>query len=159
MLAPGTYLLALSKGHSDPAPVEDPVVVSGPTSMQGTHTSYKALRTAGTVVGVGSAIAGIIVIGLGLVRQKDSCDAAGNNCQSQADPDWTKVGVGVGVIVVGAILGAVMNKSDTASVRVVPFMTPESIRPVRSASTSVGADSLSSRTPGWQPGLGLACTF
>jgi hypothetical protein len=159
MLAPGTYLMALSKGHSDPAPAEDPVVVSGPTSMQGTHTSYKALRVASAVVGIGSAVAGVIVIGLGLMRQKDECDATGNNCQSQADPDWTKVGIGVGVIVVGAIASAIMNKSDTASVRVVPFLTPESIRPVGQTSTPAGADALSRRAPALLPGLGLAYVF
>ncbi|MBI5532280.1 MAG: hypothetical protein HY898_06180 [Deltaproteobacteria bacterium] len=157
-LPPGSYIMALSKGTStDPAPVEEPVVVNGPTSLQGTHTSYKALRVASAVVGIGSAIGGVILIGFGLMKSKDTCDAAG--CKTEADPDWNKVAVGAGVIIVGAIASAIMNKSDTATVRVVPFLTPESIRPVGQTHGPAFTDTLSTRAPAILPGLGLAYTF
>lgn len=156
LLPPGTYQMALASGSGDPVAVEEPVVIEGPSTLRAKHTSYAPLRVAGAILGVGAAIGGIYLMGTGLLRSKDTCDAAGN-CSTEPDVDTQKVLIGAGVLVVGAVVGGLLQgKSDGAEIMVSPLVVPTRSR-VPGASLP-GHDALST-SPWLTPGLTVSAIF
>jgi hypothetical protein len=149
----GSYSMALTKGNGAPVEVEEMVQVSGPSTLQGTYTSYAALRTAGTIVSIASVLGGGFLVFTSFDRV-EKCDGAG--CRQEIDVDSTKLIVGGVVLIGGAIGGGIMaGKSDEATVRVLPAASGA----LPGRATAWGSDRSRAPAGGALPGLSVAVTF
>jgi hypothetical protein len=150
----GSYSMALTKGNGSPIEVEDMVRVDGPSTLQGTYTSYSALRTAGSVLGIVSVVGGIILAVTSFDRV-EKCQE--NICEEDIEIDKTRLIASGVVLLGGGIAGSIMaNKSDEASIRILPAAS--GALPSR---TTAWGSSDRGRTPasGALPGLSVAVTF
>jgi hypothetical protein len=151
-VAAGSYSMALSKGNGSPIEAEELVRVDGPSTLQGTYTSYAGLRVAGFAVGLASIIAGGYLV-ISSFGTKDVCE--GNFCQSEVDVDTTRLVLGSVVLVGGSIAGSVMaGKSDETSIRVLPAAS--GALPGRG---SVAASDRQRAGSGPVPGVSVALSF
>lgn len=151
----GSYSMALTKGNGSPIEVEDMVRVDGPSTLQGTYTSYSALRTAGSVLGIASVVGGIILVFTSFDRV-EKCQ--GNVCEDDIEVDRTKLIVGGVVLIGGGIAGSVMaSKSDEASIRILPAASGA----LPGRATAWGASDRGRAPAGGTalPGLSLVATF
>ncbi|HEU4412679.1 MAG TPA: hypothetical protein VFS43_45970 [Polyangiaceae bacterium] len=149
----GTYPMALSKGNGSPIEAEEPVQVTGPSTLQGTYTSYAALRTTGTVISIASVLGGAFLVFTSFDRV-EKCEAG--VCQQEIDVDSTKLVVGGVVLIGGAIAGGIMaSKSDEATIRVLPAASGA----LPGRATAWGSDRSRAPAGGALPGLSVAVTF
>lgn len=148
----GSYSMALSKGNGSPVEVEELVRVDGPSTLQGTYTSYSRLRITGVVVGLASLLAGGYLV-ISSFGNEEVCD--NGYCLDKVALDTTRLVLGSAVIIGGSIAGGIMaSKSDEATVRVVP--TASGALPGR------GSVALSDRQragSGPVPGVSVALSF
>ncbi len=144
-LPTGTHRIGLSHNGKTIVEPDDPVVITGSGTLHGTYTSHLGLRVTGLVVNLASIAVGITL----MVTAIHGAECTGNVC-SEGSVDDTKLGVGVGVLIVGSIVGSVlMIQKDTADISFVP-MTPVA---------SSGSKELAVlRAPGLQP-QGMALQF
>ena len=107
MLPRGTQILAMSKGKGKPIEVDDEVVLSGPSTIDGRYKSNDSFRSTGIAIGAGIGVAGA-AMGMWGLHKKNST-----------------LGYG-GLAVVGASLLVALvfaYESDDVSIRVVPTST------------------------------------
>jgi len=111
--------LALSEG-SGSAKTAAPIVLQGPSRIQGTYVSRLGLRTAGILTFFGSIIAGVAIgfIGSG----KETCDASG--CSRTVS---TGAGIAAfSVAFAGGITGIVLAfQPDKFDIRIAPLSTAD----------------------------------
>jgi hypothetical protein len=99
----------LSLNGGAPVEVDGALVLSGPASVRGEYTSNQGTRTAGVVIGLGAILVGGAVMFSGL------------SSDSEDGPDTSRIYVGGGIMLVGAIAWAVMvSVKDRAELVVLP---------------------------------------
>ncbi len=150
----GTYSMALSKGNNGtPVETEEMVRIDGPSTLQGTYTSYATLRGVGVAVVVASLIGGGYLIYTSF-DSEEVCQ--GGLCADETKVDKTQLIGGSALLIGGTILGSVLSgKSDEASIRVVPAAS--GALPGR-AQTAWASDRARPAS-GPLPGLSVAVTF
>lgn len=154
-LPAGSYPMALSRGNNSPVEAEELVRVDGPSTLQGTYTSYAALRTAGVVTSVASVLGGGYLIFTSF-DQVSKCDAAG--CQDEVDVDSTRLIAGAVVLLGGSIAGGVMaSKADEVGIRVLPAAA--GALPGRALAWGASDRSRPPAGGGALPGVSVALTF
>lgn len=122
---------ALAKEGGPVIPVQYSVVIRGPTEIRGIYVDRRSTRTAGTIVGIGGTLAGIVMLALSGGHEV-ACDNSGY-CYRRATIDGNLVAGGIGVILGSVIIGAVLHSQrDEAiiSVRPLTFGSVGSARPV-----------------------------
>ena len=161
-LPSGSYVMALSKGTGEPVDVDDPVTLSGDSTLQGQHTSYLAMRVVGTIITIGSVVGGLALIVSGLLPTKEDCETVNQQqqCTNTMDVNTDLVIGGSVLLVGGIIVGQLMHgKSDGATITLVPTAPGAAAawRQFRTAGIS-GADRQGFSTL-VLPGLSLAASF
>jgi hypothetical protein len=115
----GIHRLALSLGGGKAIEAADPVELQGPATLHGTYESRAGTRTLGWVLFGVSLGAGSLIAATSL-RTRQTCDSTGF-CYTDKAINGTQLGIGVGVMLVGGIVGAILGATkDKAIIEVVP---------------------------------------
>jgi hypothetical protein len=143
-LPTGTHRLALSQGNGPAVEVEEPVTLSGPSSLEGTYVSYKGTRIAGWLVFAGSLVAGTaLMLSARSTENKQSCYGTYCSTMPETSVDSTQLALGGGVMVVGSLVGVILAlKRDEASIQTSSQAAAASGRPIarRGAPKELGGD-------------------
>jgi hypothetical protein len=148
-LPTGTHHIGLSHNGRMVIEPDEPTVITGSGTLHGTYTSHLGLRVAGLLVDIASVAVGVTLMVTAIHTSEDCTSGA---CIEEDSVDDTKIGVGIGVLVVGSLVGTVlMLQRDTADISFVP-MGPMA---------SSGSRELSAlRAPAYQPqGMALQLRF
>jgi hypothetical protein len=146
----GTQRLALSQHGGSAVEADDPVDLRGSSTLYAHYDSHAAIRTVGWVIGLASAVGGIVI----MVTSFDfSCSQAQQQAGQCSFVDTTQFIAGLAVAVVGGIVGGLMaGVGDHATIQLVPSMSSSPLR------LPGASESLVAATPE-APGLGLRLRF
>ncbi|WP_394837533.1 hypothetical protein LVJ94_11555 [Pendulispora rubella] len=136
----GEQTLAVS--YEGRKPIDVPLIVRGPSKIQIDYTSNLDVRVAGLVIGIASVGGGIAAAVVGHNQGDINCgqDSAGSYRCRETERDYTMIGVGLGVALVGGIVGTIMALThDEAKLTVAP---PESKTAQAPSTTSARADAV-----------------
>ena len=115
----GIHRLALSLRGGKAIEAEDPVELRGPATLHGTYESHAGTRTLGWVIFGVSLAAGTLIAATSLRTTQGTCGT--NFCNTDRTIDGTQLGIGVGIMLAGGILGAILGVTkDKAIIEVVP---------------------------------------
>jgi len=137
----GENTLAVS--YEGRTPIDVPLIVRGPAKVEIDYTSNLDVRVAGVVIGIGSVVGGIAAAVVGYNQWDDNCgrDSYGyQSCSRLLDPNYTVMGIGLGVAILGGLVGTVMALThDEAKLNVAP---PEPKTAQAPSTTSPRADAV-----------------
>lgn len=120
---PGVHRLALSEHGGRVVEADDPVEVSGPSTLRVHYDSRVGVRVAGYVIGVGSAITGIVLMA---TSYNGNCNPNTSNCQQF---NTGQLVAGIVTLIAGGIVGGVMAAvGDRAELQLVPMGAAGPIR-------------------------------
>ncbi len=119
----GVHRLALSEHGGHVVEAEDPIEVGGPSTLRAHYESRIGIRVAGYVVGVASAVTGIVLIA---TSYNGNCNPSTSNCQQF---NTGQLVAGFVTLVAGGIVGGVMASiGDKANLQLVPMGAAGPIR-------------------------------
>jgi hypothetical protein len=143
----GPHHLALSKEGGPAVPVEEPVVVQGPSLLRASYDDRSALRVTGWVVGITGIVGGIVMIASSS-RSELFCDPSGL-CYRQDTSSGPLLAGGIALIVVASITGGVLaSQRDSAHISVEPLRL-----------SWLGREQAMTPPSGWAQGAALALHY
>jgi hypothetical protein len=147
-LPAGSHHLALSQDGGKAIEADEPVEISGPTTLRGTYESRRGIRIGGLLIVLGSVIGGTALMVSGI--HPTTCDD--NGCSGGLDQG--AVWGGVAVMGVGTLVGTIMMLvRDTATIETVRGGDARALRLPGLGAALEGADIGPEALPG---GAGLA---
>jgi hypothetical protein len=121
-LSTGAYDMALSKNGGGPVHTDEPVVIDGPSTLRAEYVDHSGLRLAGTVIGLGGIVTGVVLLVVAASNRETTCDV-NDYCTRTSDVNDGLVVAGVATILGSAIIGSVLAlQRDQAHVFVSPLM-------------------------------------
>jgi hypothetical protein len=147
-LPAGTYIMAISQGSGEPRPVSEPVVLTGPSTLQGSVASGTGLRLLGVAIMIGGVVGGIVLLASASTTHQE-CTSFGD-CIESHDLDTGRATAGAAVGTAGILTGLLMLTlvKDKAAITISPG-TPASVARARPGDDA-SAVGLASRLAGLQ---------
>jgi hypothetical protein len=120
----GTHRLALSTLGGKAIEASEGVIISQPSTLHGHYESYSGVRALGWVVLGATLVGSAVLIATSFGdEQPAKCSSSGLSCSApKSGLDEVRLGVGLGVLVVGSLVGALLlMKKDEVTFTVSPL--------------------------------------